>query len=100
MRLKSGVRILGAKPEIVLAMQIAADVYARNNHRLTVTSVVEGTHSRGSIHYQGLAFDARLPELSSRADVVAALKESLGQDFDVALEADHIHIEFQPKEAL
>ena len=56
----------------------------------------------GSLHYSGAAIDVRTRDLQP-ADVqkiIARIKSCLGDDFDVLLEVDHIHIEFQPKDSL
>jgi hypothetical protein len=102
MTLKPGVRIIGVKPEIVVAMMVADGVYRSLGYELTITSAVEGKHSRGSIHYQGMAFDCRITNLSPAAPAIVreAIQKALGGDFDVVLESDHIHIEYEPKEAL
>ena len=52
--------------------------------------------SVGSLHYAGCAVDLRFPP-DNAAGLKAALAEALGGDYDVVLEADHIHVEFQPK---
>lgn len=96
MRLKPGVRVLGLRPELLLALQIVEEVYEEFRQTFTITSIVEGTHSRASLHYTGCAADIRLPVASAPA-VVAAAKERLGDDFDLILESDHLHLEFQPK---
>ncbi len=101
MTLKPGVRILGVKPETVVGMAVVDTVYTAFDKNLVVTSVVEGSHSRGSLHYSGLAFDCRLPGgVTDYKAFVAGLQNALGGDFDVVLEGDHIHVEFQSKEAL
>lgn len=101
MELKAGVRILGLKPETLLGMRIVESVYEEFKKSLTITSVIEGKHSRGSLHYAGYAFDCRLPAgMTDYTNFVTGLKNALGSDFDVVLEKDHIHVEFQPKEAL
>lgn len=61
-----------------------------------ITSTWEGRHCAASWHYLCRALDFRLP----RGDVqvrVSKLKERLGKDYDVVLERDHIHIEYDPK---
>jgi hypothetical protein len=101
MTLKPGVRILGIKPEATLALIVAEGVFRDQGQECIVTSVVDGEHSAGSIHYQGFAFDLRIKHLSSGvAKIHGELKARLGADFDVLLEADHIHVEFQPKTPL
>jgi hypothetical protein len=98
MTLKPGVRLLGIKPEAVLALIIAESVFRDCGQECVVTSVVDGTHSRGSIHYQGFAFDLRTSHLAAGiATIHGQLKAKLGADFDVILEADHLHVEFDPK---
>lgn len=102
MRIKSGVNISGIRPEIVLALIIARSVYSEHNTPLVVTCVQDGKHMPGSLHYLGLAADIRTGDLKpkDRSVVRKKLKESLGPQYDVVLEKTHIHIEFQPKEAL
>jgi hypothetical protein len=65
----------------------------------TLTSGIEGAHSPSSLHYRGLAWDFRLPTLSSHNDkVIQALRTELTATYyDILLERDHIHIEYDPK---
>ena len=64
-----------------------------------VTSTYEGTHSASSLHYSNNAIDCRCPiHAETAVDVTDALKSVLGNDFDVILEHNHIHIEYDPKE--
>jgi len=97
MRLKSGVRILGIKPEILLAIMMAERAFRPNE--MVITSVTEGSHVRGSEHYTGNAFDCRIRDMSeTRArEIAERIGVDLGNDFDVILETDHLHIEFDPK---
>lgn len=64
-----------------------------------LTSVIDGKHKVGSLHYKGLACDFRisqvLPETLKRIE--AEIRLSLSEEFDVVLEKDHLHIEFDPK---
>jgi hypothetical protein len=67
---------------------------------MVVTSVNDGSHSYSSLHYSGCAADLRirnLPEHTMPEDVANEIKERLGKDFDVIVEKDHIHMEYQPK---
>jgi hypothetical protein len=100
--LKAGVRITGMRPEILLAAVAAERVYEEAGHDFTITACVNGKHSVGSLHYAGGAIDVRTRDIPP-ADVqkmLASIKSCLGGDFDVLLEVDHIHIEFQPKAVL
>ena len=101
MRLKTGVRVRGVRPEIVVAMMVANSAFEAFAlaPEMVVTSCTEGRHSWTSLHYQGAAFDIRTRDASSDVNtaIVKELKDSLGPDFDVILEDTHIHIEYQPK---
>ena len=96
--IKPGVRVLGIRPEMVLALGIIRDAYATHNQlpAFVITSVVEGTHKRASLHYMGCGVDLRRPPVKAE-EIVADAKARLGDDFDVILEGNHIHAEFQPK---
>lgn len=94
--LKPGVRIHGIMPEIVFAIMVADQVYAVLKHDLVVTSVIDGKHMRASIHYIGGAVDLRLPGDDGTA-ARNQISRRLGRDYDVILESNHIHIEWQPK---
>ena len=98
--IKPGVRVLGIRPETVLGLMLAQHVFAQHGAEFVITSVTEGEHTRASIHYAGGAADLRRPgDLAKATTLVTALREALGEDFDVILEGDHIHMEFQPKRA-
>lgn len=96
MNIKTGVRISGIQPEIVLALLIADGVHQRHGEVLTVTSLLDGKHMRASLHYVGSAADLELPQ-HGVAHMVFDLSASLGENYDVVLESDHIHVEYQPK---
>ncbi len=101
--LKPGVQITGMRPEILLAAVAAMEAYKALGHdMLVITACVDGRHTTGSLHYAGAAIDLRTRDLPP-ADVpklIAQIKACMGDDFDVLLEVDHIHIEFQPKQPL
>ena len=96
MMLKEGVSIAGIHPEIVLALLIVERVFVNLGQEFLITSVLDGVHMRGSLHYVGAAVDVRLPT-SDLDDIIDGLHSGLGSDYDVVLESDHIHIGFQPK---
>jgi len=100
MRLKSGVRIRGIRPELAVALEIAESVYRHESAELVVTSVTDSEHKRGSLHYAGQAADLRTRGLIDVIQTANGLRDRLGDDFDVVVESDHIHVEYQPKEAM
>lgn len=90
--------MLGLRPEVVLALALAQHVYAQHGAEFVITSVMDGEHTRASIHYAGGAADLRRPaDLIQATTLVTSLRVTLGEDYDVILEGDHIHLEFQPK---
>jgi len=100
--IKLGVRVHGLRPELVLAIIVAKDVWMDQGTHLVVTSVIDGVHKSGSAHYSGRAVDLRSHELQDPARAQVALAAALGPDFDVVLEGvgtpgAHIHVEFDPK---
>lgn len=95
--LKKGVRLHGIRPELVLALGIADQVYADLDYATVVTSVIDGKHMRTSLHYTGGAFDIRVTKNHGEA-LRQRIAHALGEDFDVVLEEAHIHVEWQPKE--
>ncbi len=54
----------------------------------------------GSLHYAGAAIDIRTRDipLADVQKLIARIKACLGEDFDVVLETDHLHLEYQPKQ--
>jgi hypothetical protein len=100
-RLKPGVDLRGMQSPILLAINVAAFIYEKHGYELVVTSVTDGQHMQGSLHDKGLAADLRISNIKV-PDVVEAIAEelraALGKQFDVVLETDHLHVEFDPKD--
>lgn len=97
MKIKAGVRVQGIKPEIMLAILAADQIWREMGlHGVTVTSVVEGHHNTHSDHYTGNAVDLRIWDIDAR-DATGRLEDALGEDYFILLEKDHIHISYRPK---
>lgn len=82
------------------AISVAASAYGAHGVELVVTSLRDGRHMQGSLHYSGNAVDLRRWDIDAKqvtSQVVAQIRSQLGSDYDVILESDHIHIEFDPK---
>lgn len=100
--IKSGVRVLGLQIEIALAATILQSLFTKIGYEFIITSAIEGTHKRASLHYSGNAIDIRssvVPE-EEKIHLLQMMKTVLGypdSDYDVILEADHYHVEYQPK---
>lgn len=93
MRIKSGVKLAGVRPEIVIAMHVVDSVMGG---KLVITSVVDGVHGVNSLHYVGLAFDMRTRDTADVNKLAKDIRNALGSEYDVVVEKTHIHIEFQP----
>ena len=94
------VKLAAMSPQIALALYVADKVRDEFDSReITVTSVCDGAHSHTSLHYIGHAADIRTRDIDTemQRDFTDTLIEKLGAEFDVVLESDHIHIEYQPK---
>jgi len=88
---------IGLKPEILDAKPIIAQVYQEFHRPVIWTAGVNGSHSRNSIHYMGLALDVwTSPDWSDGKDITGIIRVRLGERYDVVYENDHIHIEYQP----
>ena len=100
--IKEGASVAGIRPELVLAYTVAMAIYASYDDgdvECIITEATGGHHGVASLHYVGQAIDLRTWGLTGaeQRDITGKLKSSLGSQYDVILESDHIHIEFQPK---
>ena len=96
MLIKAGVDISRLNREIRRALPKVQSVLDEVNQELVITSTYEGTHGEGSLHYCNDAIDMRYPGMNT-VGVELAIKQKLGIKFDVILEGNHIHIEYDPK---
>jgi hypothetical protein len=99
----ASVKPIGMLPQLVLAMMVIDGVLSSVGVPLVITSMNDGGHMRRSRHYEGAAFDFRLPsrttgKIKDDNAVWEELKSKLGWGFDVVLEGDHFHIEWDPKD--
>lgn len=97
-KLKHGVR-LPPSIAIPIAHTIIAEVFKELGSDCVITSGREGVHKRSSEHYNDRALDYRIWGVRPGLWTTLAKKIShrLGNDFDVVLEADHLHTEYDPK---
>lgn len=97
MMIKEGVAIAGVRPEIIIALQIVEPILESYGQELVITSCMEGKHKRGSAHYTGRAVDLRIWNITDAEACVRVCKNKLGDNYDIILEGNHIHLEFDPK---
>lgn len=97
MKIKEGAKLDGVEWQMFKAAIISDAVYHKFGAELVITAGTDGKHMDGSLHYKGRALDFRTWNLNGREkEVVEDLKKELGSDYDVVLEGDHIHCEFDP----
>jgi hypothetical protein len=88
-------------PPMLQLLYTAARVFAAHGAPCVITSGKDGRHKEGSLHYKDRALDFRTRHLrgQNEADQVAQeMRDRLGRSFDIVVEADHIHAEYDPKE--
>lgn len=93
-------RIAGIRPEIAFVQPLINEVLTNHGKTFLITSGTEGKHGRGSLHFSGGAIDIGVREWlpSEIKNVANELRASLSVEFDVVVEGNHIHVEFQPKD--
>jgi len=96
MLIKLGVSIERLNRKARRGLEVVAAVYAEFGHEAVISGTWEADHKASSLHYANDAFDVRLPP-DGVLRIAAEIRERLGGDFDVVLEKDHIHIEYDPK---
>lgn len=107
--LKSGVDARKLTPEALLGLWICSQVFGQHGIPFVVTSISDGKHGERSLHYVGNAFDVRLASrytqsASSDEELLGDMRLALGGEntsnargqYDVILEGDHFHVEFDP----
>jgi len=94
--IKAGVEISRLKRPVRRILNKLVTLYGTYGYDLIITSTYEGTHSPSSLHYSDEAIDVDDPP-DHKEEITKKIKDSLGKDFDVILESDHIHIEYDPK---
>ena len=100
--LKDGVDVKGVSTEILLGTTILAGVFWKHGIPTVITSCRDGRHMETSKHYIGDAIDIRLPSRFNTDQgidlrLLAEGRAALGDQFDLVLESDHLHLEFDPK---
>lgn len=98
MLLKLGVDIGRLERPTRRALSVVEGVFAGRGQEAVVTSTYEGNHSPGSLHYANAAFDVRRP-FQGAEGITQEIAKVLGPQYDVVLEATHIHVEWDPPSA-
>lgn len=98
---KDGVNLNGVEPPTWYAIGVAEGVFRSRNSELVVTSLTDGVHPDAkNVHGRGFAVDIRTRDLAP--NVAGYIVEDLGHllfklGYDIVLEKDHLHIEWDAK---
>lgn len=67
-------------------------------HVMVITSIRDGKHMKGSLHYVGKAFDIRSRNMSDSelTTFIHLVKQECDSRLDIVKESNHIHIEYDP----
>lgn len=97
MQLKKGVTLKGMSAVLFPAMLIIDQYFQSINKAFVITSITDSVHKVGSKHYKGEAFDFRISNLTTKEVLTMqdCLISLLYGNYDVILEKDHFHIEFE-----
>lgn len=79
---------------------VACTYYTQRGYHFFWTSGEDSQHKPGSLHPSGNAADLRIWHIpkTELQRFTLGLAMVLGSQYDVVLESDHIHIEYDPKE--
>lgn len=86
------------KPVVLDALLRLAVLYSQYQKSLVVTALADGQHKPKSLHYKGYAADLRSRDVEAwqLPHLIYDIQHTLGMDWDVIQEIDHIHIEYDP----
>lgn len=99
MRIKKGVDVFGLKPEMVIVSLVVNDVCHMHGVECCLTSVRDGSPKRSpkSLHRFGFASDYSIQGVKNKPVFAEDIRSRLPDDYDVVLESDHVHVEYDPK---
>jgi len=94
--IKETVLLQGLKPEALLIVLVANEVFASVGYDCVITSVTDNKHTAKSLHPFGYSIDLRTKHVpvEKHAALTKEIATRLGPQFDCVLEVDHIHCEF------
>lgn len=97
LRIKPGVGVVGIRPEMLLAVEVMKDACRAQGVPCVITAANVAAHTKTPSAWRGTDIEFWIRHLRDPRRAFEHAKRALGEDFDVVLESDHIHVEFQPK---
>ncbi len=96
MKIKQGA-IVDNKLAIMMALCTVDPILKKYGQEIIVTEHKGGKHMPTSRHYYDAAVDLRIWDLTEKEKCVLEMRGAIGSEYDVVLESDHIHLEYDPK---
>ena len=98
-KFKTGVVLHLLRQPIVDLLNFLAKIAKEIQTNIIITSMNDGKHREGSFHYINLAVDIRIWNLPSfrTAENLTNLIRGLHENYDVILEKNHIHVEWDDR---
>ena len=96
---KDGVKVDGVKKETIELMLLLNGYFVAQVGKLfVITSCTDGKHMKNSKHYSGYAIDIRTRHLTvcEINNLLAWFKKWHDKEYDMVVENDHIHVEYDP----
>jgi hypothetical protein len=93
------VNVLGLHPCMFFAFIVAGEVYHEHGFNCVLTSATDSKHGKHSHHFKGYAIDIRIRDIPVDIinNIVEEIQFRLQKQYQVILEGNHIHIEFDPE---
>ena len=91
------------EPVLRIPSVVCKHYWAAGDPVVRLTSGIEGEHGMDSYHYQMCAFDFDQVKPKKSTDVqrvYQAIRVELGPEYDVVVEGDHLHVEWNKKRPL
>lgn len=101
LQLKKGVILTGVRSEILFIIYQIQKYFEEHLPKkdFVITSLTDGKHMKGSLHYKGLALDMRSRDfyMKEAGDFFYWFVSNYDKEYDLVVEKDHFHIEYDPK---
>ena len=100
--IKEGANVRDLHPKVWEIVYEASDLFAEFDSDCIITSGLDSKHSQKSLHYLGFAVDLRTRniDIAHAKYIVSKLRLLRDELYDIILEEDHIHIEYDPRHFL
>ena len=96
-KFKAGVICKYLQEDIVIAINMLAQLARRFKKNIVITSMNDGEHKEESLHWENRAIDIRIWNLKVSERKVITNFFNADYRYDCVIEKDHIHLEVDPK---